>query len=104
MSLDAFEEAVNEISDTDWTWWPWLWLRPKKAEPLTLARVVAMAILYGAPLSGISAICLGCVSAEARAYAPFAMLGYPLAFLFLGSVIMAPMWNRRAERERRKSN
>ncbi|HVH44674.1 MAG TPA: hypothetical protein VM925_20115 [Labilithrix sp.] len=64
---------------------------------------MAMAILYGAPLSGLSVLGLGCASVESRAYTPFAMLGYPLAFLFLGSVIIAPMWNRRAERERKKS-
>ena len=30
MSLDELEEAVNEITDKDWSWWPFLWLRPAK--------------------------------------------------------------------------
>lgn len=102
MPTDAFEEAVNEVSDTDWTWWPFLWLRPQKSEPFTLLRVLAIAILYGAPCSGMTAMLLRSGSAEAQRYLPSALVAYPLAFLFLGSVVIAPMWNRRAARERKK--
>ena len=102
MSLDAFEEAVNEVSDKDWTWWPFLWLRPQQHEPLGLARVVAFSFLYGLPCSGLACLALAFVRPETRAMVPFVGLGFPLAFLFLGSVIIAPMWNRRAERLRRR--
>jgi hypothetical protein len=100
MSLDLLEQAINEVTDKDWSWWPFLWLRPEKHVQLTLARVVSMAILYGLPLAAALSLTLALARPLARGAVPSIMLALPLLFLFAGSVVVAPMWNRRADRLR----
>ncbi len=97
--MNALERAVNEVSDKDWNWWPFLWLRPAQHERLSLRRLASMAVLYGLPLGGVLALALG--RTEARAQAPFVLALVPLFMFFLASVIIGPMWNRRAARLRR---
>jgi hypothetical protein len=105
MPTNPLEDAVNELSDKDWSWWPFLWLRPEKHADLSLMRVSVLAILYGVP----SSLLLALVTRLQPAHAPttpestFAFAMFPLLFLFSGSVLVAPMWNRRAARLRGKS-
>jgi hypothetical protein len=100
MSLDAFEEAVTELADHDWTWWPFLWLRPAKHAFLSLRRIVTLSVLVGLPPSVLSSFVVWYGRPEERARLPLLVAAFPLAFLFFGSVVIAPMWNRRAERLR----
>ncbi len=100
MSIDIFEKAINEVSDKDWSWWPFLWLRPQRHAELSLTRLAAISVLYGLPCGGLVSVPLAIVRPEMRALVPFAMAALPLLFLFLGSMVIAPMWNRRAERIR----
>jgi hypothetical protein len=102
MPTNPLEDAVNELSDKDWSWWPFLWMRPLKQAPLTLWRVSVLALLYGVP----SSLVLSLVArfqpehAQTAAESTFTFAVFPLLFLFIGSVVVAPMWNRRAERLR----
>jgi hypothetical protein len=106
MPTNPLEDAVNELSDKDWSWWPFLWMRPEKHAPLSLPRVSVLALLYGVP----SSLLLALVASRQPEHAPtaaestFAFAVFPLLFLFIGSVVVAPMWNRRAERLRGKSS
>jgi len=100
MRFDELEETINEISDRDWSWWPFLWLRPEKHAELTLARVVVLSLLYGAPCGVLTAIASSLLRARSLPETLFMPLAFPLLFLFAGSAIVAPMWNRRAERLR----
>ena len=106
MSFDILEKAINEISDKDWSWWPFLWLRPEKHDRFSLRRVVAIAILYGLPCSGLVCLLLRRLAPHAP-YATQALfaaaLVFPLMFLFIGSVVVGPMWNRRAARIRARA-
>jgi hypothetical protein len=100
MSMDHFEESVNAVSDKDWSWWPFLWLRPEKQERLTLVRVASIAMLYGAPASALMALGIKLQYAATRPELVAMGLFFPVMFLCLGSVVVAPMWNRRSDRLR----
>ena len=98
MSMDRLEEVVNEVSDRDWSWWPFLWLRPEKHEDLSLARSSFLSLLYGIPASALfmTGIRLQYAATVPELVATF--LFFPLLLLLVSSVVVAPMWNRRARR------
>ena len=100
MSIDQLETSVNEVSDMNWSWWPFLWLRPEKHEHFSLARVASIAMLYGTPASAVMAVG---IKVQYEASLPELVgtgMFFPLLFLFFGSVVLAPMWNRRSDRLR----
>ncbi len=104
MPLDALESVVNEISDKDRSWWPFLWLRPAKHERMSLRRLVSIAILYGLPCGAALAFLawLALPNPPNEVAAP--IVGFPVLLLFAGTVVVGPMWNRRAHRlERRRA-
>jgi hypothetical protein len=100
MSIDLLEEVVNDVSDRDWSWWPFLWLRPEKHAHLSLVRVMSLSVLYGVPSSVLVGWGITLHRAASVQELLFAGAAFPLLFLFTGSVLVAPMWNRRAERLR----
>ena len=100
MSFDILEKAINEISDKDWSWWPFLWLRPEKHARMSLRRVTAISLLYGVPFSGLMLLALRRIQGIAAQQQFVAAIVFPMMFLLLGSTVIGPMWNRRAERER----
>ena len=100
MRLDELEEIVNAISDRDWSWWPFLWLRPEKRDDLSLARVMGSSMLYGIPSSLLMMFAITLSRAPSLAEMAFTAVAFPMLFLFAGSALVAPMWNRRAERLR----
>lgn len=98
--MDHFEAAVNEVSDKDWSWWPFLWLRPEKEAHLSFGRMMAISLLYGVPASTVLALGIRLQYAETLPELIGTSLFFPLLLLFVSTVIVAPMWNRRAERLR----
>lgn len=103
MSMDQLEAAVNEVSDKDWSWWPFLWLRPEKQAHLSLGRVASLSVLYGAPASVLLALGIRLQYAASLPEHVATALFFPLLLLLFGSVVVAPMWNRRADRLRARS-
>jgi hypothetical protein len=100
MALDRLEDVVNEVSDRDWSWWPFLWLRPEKHADLSLARIVSLSVLYGVPSSVLMAFGIFLCRTPSVQEIVLTSACFPLLFLFIGSVVVAPMWNRRADRLR----
>lgn len=100
MPLQRIEEAVNEVSDRDWSWWPFIWLRPEKHVALSLSRVVVLSLLYGVPSSLLMAVGVGAFRALTVPELVQTAASFPVVFLFMGSLVIAPMWNRRADRLR----
>jgi hypothetical protein len=103
MSLDALEEGVNEISDRDRNWWPFLWLRPARDKELTLARLVVIALLYGVPTGALATLLLALAVPEARESAAAVVGASVVAFLLFATAVVGPMWNRRAQRLRARA-
>lgn len=96
--LDNLENAVNEVSDKDWSWYPFLWLRPEPHERMSLPRLATMALLYGLPFGALMAIAISFADPSRRASAPMFIAAFPLMLFFVASVFVGPMWNRRADR------
>jgi hypothetical protein len=104
MSLDHLEEVVNDFSDRDWSWWPFLWLRPERDAHLSLGRIVSLSVLYGVPSSVLMGFGASLMRTPSVSELVFTAVVFPLLFLFTGSVVVAPMWNRRADRLRARSS
>ena len=96
--IDQLEKTINDVSDKDWSWWPFLWLRPEAHSRFSLRRLAAVSVLYGLPVGLLSALFLYRFAPEADAAIPMVLAAFPLLFLFVGSVVVGPMWNRRAAR------
>jgi hypothetical protein len=100
--LDHLEKAINEVSDKDWSWYPFLWLRPKKHQSMGPFRLLAVAVLFGLPIGGLISLALALGVPDARPVASLPTLVFPLSLFFVASVLVGPMWNRRAVREARR--
>lgn len=104
MLVDNLEKTVNEITDKDWNWWPFLWLRPVQESRMSLRRLSLVAVLYGLPISLAVGLLARRLNAAPPSALPLLLAGFPMLLLFVGSVLVAPMWNRRAERLRGSSS
>lgn len=100
MAMDELEAAINDVSDKDWSWWPFLWLRPEKRSRLSVGRIATLAVLYGLPASVLTEVGIKFHYAASLPELVGSALFFPVFFLVIGSVMVAPMWNRRADRLR----
>jgi len=50
--MDDVVAIANRLTDMDWGWWPFLYLRPRREERMTARRVAVMALHFG-PLAGV---------------------------------------------------
>jgi hypothetical protein len=94
----AFEDAINALSDQDNGWWPFLHLRPDPSDRMTSWRVLLLAVLYGLPAALLGNI----VVKVTRERADLHPLLFPMAvvagFFVLYRFTFALCWNRRAAR------
>lgn len=96
--MDALEKLMNGLSDMDSGWWPFLGLRPAKAERITLGRLTRMALAYGTvygTMAGVLFVILGRITFPSIIVVVVVFI--PLFFVAYG-LTFAPMWNRRARR------
>jgi hypothetical protein len=96
-----YDRVLNAVSDTDWSWWPFLRLRPAKDAELTWRTVVIVSllggILYGVPF-GLLLFALHRIPPDGVAI----MVGIVSAALFGSGCSVRGSWNRRATRLVRK--
>ena len=45
--MDKLEKLMNWLSDMDWSWWPFLFLRPRKDEVMTNLIVLKISLCSG---------------------------------------------------------
>ena len=98
--IDRLEDVINDVSDRDWSWWPFLWLRPEKTAHLSLTRILSLSVLYGVPASVLMGLAVHVLRAPSTPELLFTAFAFPMLFLLTGSAVVAPMWNRRADRLR----
>ena len=48
------EEFANRLTDQNWGWWPFQFLRPDRAQRMTTLHVAKMSLFYG-PIGGLLA-------------------------------------------------
>lgn len=98
MLPSAFDDAVNELSDQDWAWWPFLWVRPEKHARMSMVRVATMAILFGVPSGALASIVFAVAMRSTWTTVPTGMLCFPLTLFLFGYLVVARAWNRRSLR------
>jgi hypothetical protein len=95
------DQAVIELCDSDAKWGPLLFLRPEQNQALSLPRAAMLALLPGVAFGALGTLVL---EAAARTLSqplvpwysfPATLIGLYFAACLL---IVAPAWNRRAER------
>jgi hypothetical protein len=99
--IHRLENHANSLNDSDAEWWPFLCLRVRPNERITVLRTLLLAIAYAAP-AALLALVLGAIlgdpvePSELLVFLPVTVLG---VFLLL-QVSVAYSWNRRAVRIR----
>jgi len=95
------DSFITQLCDSDTQWGPLLFLRPGRDQRFTLLRASLMALIPG--------LCFGALGAWILNYAAFAFdkpavpwYSFPITMVGLYfaacSLMVAPAWNRRAER------
>jgi hypothetical protein len=101
LNLPVSDSFITRLCDADKGWGLFLFLRPKQDEPLTLLRTVLMALLPGLALGAFGSMLLELV-AIAFNQPPVHRLAFPVSlvalYFFACWFVVAPAWNRRAER------
>jgi hypothetical protein len=99
--LPVSDTFITELCDADRGWGLFLFLRPKPEQRLTVLRTVLMALIPGIVLGAFGSMLLE-LAAVALEQPPVPRLAFPLSLVFLYFVacwsLVAPAWNRRAER------
>ncbi len=99
--FDQLERLSNAFLDEDWTWWPFLFLRPRKRDPMNTRRVIQMGIYFG-PMFGL-ALMLALENVRRYTDVRLGLVGIATATISVFSVYrmtIAVLWNRRAARLR----
>jgi hypothetical protein len=94
--MEEFEAVVNNLSDSDFNWWPFLFLRPEQHEKLGNLRVAALSALYGVFLGMLINIVAALQHTHVHPVLFPALTTAGFFAFFRMSV--AWCWNRRAER------
>lgn len=90
--------AMNQLTDMDSGWWPFLRLRPPKTERLTTQRVALMSIAYGSFYASILALFFLWKGRLVVSRLPL-LFGCFIVFFFLAyRFTFAIAWNMRAKR------
>jgi hypothetical protein len=94
--MDNFEQVVNSLSDSDFNWWPFLFLRPEQDQKLGNGRVLALAALYGIFLG----LLINIVAAlqHTKVHPALFPVATTLGFFVFFRLTVAWCWNRRADR------
>jgi hypothetical protein len=98
-AVDSFARFINSMSDQDWSWWPFLHLRPPADVTFTRGRLLLVIAHFAPMLGGIVALLLwrlGGRTLETNVWIDLAaILG-----LVIGMYVAAKCWNHRARQLR----
>lgn len=104
--MQKFEDVLNQLSDSNWGWQPFLYLRPGKNQDMSYLRVAVMALHYG-PLAGLVLLLPGYLAQGKASLSPQwiaqAMVVGIMSFFLIYRLTFAIAWNRRAGQLRQQS-
>jgi len=92
---------MNDLTDMDWGWWPFLHLRPRREDYIDLRLLFRMCLHYG-PIIALAFIGID-LAADDPVSIPTIVgyaIGCPLIFFVMYLISFAYFWNRRADRLR----
>ncbi len=96
--MEEFEQLANWFNDRDAEWWPFLFMRPAQDRRMSGLRVLAIAVLYGAPVGMLGDVWFALMG-RAEQVNPFLAPLVVTAVLFVAfRLTFARAWNRRAAR------
>jgi hypothetical protein len=94
--LDLFTEFHNWVSDKDFIWWPFSFLRPEKHVPMSMTLILQMAACF-AGLGTLMFTAFAIVNNIFTISSLFQTLFFSYALFFLWfTLITRTFWNRRA--------
>ena len=97
--MDTLEQIMNSLSDQDWGWWPFLFLRPEQDEYMDNILVLKLTLYYGLFFSIVGILFLSATGVELMVQQLIVgVLLFHVFFFALYRVSFATMWNRRASR------
>lgn len=98
--MDSIEEFMNHLSDLDWGWYPFLFLRPPKNTKMGFIVLAKIALVFGS-ISGLI-IFLFNLAARRHTFDLGDLLMWVsvgiIFFFIVYALTFAHCWNRRAER------
>lgn len=94
--IDLIAQFHNWLSDKDFIWWPFSFLRPEPHEPMTFKHTFLMTGCFGGLAFLMFAIMAVMNNAMTFDYAFMIFVSCFGGFLFWFNLITKPLWNRRA--------
>jgi ABC-type uncharacterized transport system permease subunit len=97
--IDRIEIIHNQLSDSNWVWFPFLFLKPKASEKINQKRKFLMSICFGFYFTAALVIRNVLFSRPTDIESlPTLALSSVLGFFFWFTLVTAYFWNRRAKR------
>jgi hypothetical protein len=110
-SMERWDDKLNELSDTDWGWFPFLFLRPQKQSEMDIPFLIKLTLFFsphGAIFFGLMFWVFYRFGVFPNSFLmPFFVLTfilYNIAFFLSYQWIVAPAWNRRARKLQAEQN
>lgn len=98
--MRKLEDAMNELTDMDWGWWPFLSLRPPRDQEMDNLLLLKMSLCFGSALGPIAFLFFSLVGLVRPTWEDLLRLLWVgwLVFYVLYKFTFAYFWNRRARR------
>jgi hypothetical protein len=96
--IDALAAFHNWLSDKDFIWWPFSFLKPLKREEMTFKRTGQMTACFGGLTFGIFTVYAIANNAFTINSALMTLVTSLLSFFLWFNLVTRPLWNRRARK------
>lgn len=98
--IDKIVDFHGMLSDKDFIWWPFSFLRPEKDQEITMNKKIVMTLCFGGASSlmlMVVAIMNNAFDFKSQLQTFFILIA---AFFIWFNLVTAPLWNARARRLR----
>lgn len=94
--FDLITQFHNWLSDKDFIWWPFSFLRPEANEAITFKTVIYMTLCFG----GLASVMFTILAVVNNAFNPGdafkTFMACFVGFFLWFTLVTKPLWNRRA--------
>jgi hypothetical protein len=97
--MKKIEDVMNNLTDSDMSWWPFLFLRPAKNECMDNIVVAKMSFCFGILYSLVILTLLSVLGRSINMiFGGVLIIFFMVIFFVLYRFIFSIFWNRRAKR------